>query len=83
MTQFVIFDLNGMTEIDVSAAQILMEIVSRYKDRGLEVYFTRVPNDHKIRQLLEKSGISKLVADNNAIYYNSIEEALRHIDSQA
>ncbi|KAG5356590.1 putative sulfate transporter [Yarrowia sp. C11] len=83
MTQFVIFDLNGMTEIDVSAAQILMEIVSRYKDRGLEVYFTRVPNDHKIRQLLEKSGISKLVADDNAVYYNSIEEALRHIDSQA
>lgn len=60
-TKYVVFDLNGMTFMDSSAAQIMMEIITSYKRRGVKVFLARVPFDNKIRLRLEASGVTKYV----------------------
>lgn len=60
-TKYVVFDLNGMTFMDSSAAQIMAEIITSYKRRGVRVFLARVPFDSKIRSRLEASGVIKYV----------------------
>ncbi|ODQ64788.1 hypothetical protein NADFUDRAFT_52411 [Nadsonia fulvescens var. elongata DSM 6958] len=84
MTQYLIIDLNGMTDIDTSAAQILLEIVSGYKNRGIKIYFTRVPEADRILELFKKSGIEELVrASESRCYFDSIDEVLQLIDEES
>jgi MFS superfamily sulfate permease-like transporter len=54
----IIFDVHGVTGLDGSGTQVLMEIVEGYVDRGVRVFFCRVPNRKSpVYQLFEKSGI--------------------------
>lgn len=57
----VIFDLHGMTHMDSSAAQILKEIISRYNERGVHVFLTRVPLNESVRERLTSSAIVNMV----------------------
>ncbi|KAJ5749642.1 hypothetical protein N7533_006670 [Penicillium manginii] len=52
----IIFDVHGVTSIDGSGTQVLCEIVQSYTDKGVRVFFSRVPNDGVFR-MFERSGI--------------------------
>ncbi|RAO64644.1 uncharacterized protein BHQ10_000656 [Talaromyces amestolkiae] len=54
----VIFDVHGVTSIDASGTQVLLEIVENYVNRGVRVFFCRLPSlNGSVFQLFERSGI--------------------------
>ncbi|QLQ79264.1 hypothetical protein HG537_0B06120 [Torulaspora globosa] len=59
--KYVVFDLHGMTFMDSSAAQIMLEIVIAYKRRCVRIFLARVPLDQAVRSRLEASGITDYV----------------------
>lgn len=61
MTKYIIFDLNGMTEIDSSAVQILREILTNYEDRKIYCFFIRVNKDKYLRDRFDRTGITELL----------------------
>lgn len=63
MNQFILFDLNGMTELDSSAAQILMDILVGYKSRGIHVFFARTTKNKKVRSRLLHIGVVELLLE--------------------
>lgn len=92
-TRYVIIDLHGMTFMDSSAAQILLEIAYSYQRRGVKVFLACVPIDIRIRDRLEKSGVTHLVekticttateeenSNNVSPYFPTIDSALAAID---
>ncbi|KAH3682759.1 hypothetical protein WICPIJ_006273 [Wickerhamomyces pijperi] len=81
MNRNIVFDLNGMTYLDSSAAQILYEVLKGYKDNGNKVYFVRVPTKHGVRERLVQSGITALLTDKNK-FHGGIEEVLAIIDEE-
>jgi MFS superfamily sulfate permease-like transporter len=73
----VVFDVHGVTSLDGAGAQILMEIVKSYRERGVRVFFCRVPGERSsVWRLFEKSGIVEL-CNGKAHFVASVEEALR------
>lgn len=60
-TQYIIFDLHGMTFMDSSAAHILFEIISGYNRRNIDVLLCRVPFNNQIRDRLNDSGVVSLI----------------------
>lgn len=86
----IVFDLNGMTSLDSSAAQILDGITESYRNRHIDVFFCRVFRNEKLLKRLQDSGISSLLTDTEGIrfgipqhhppYYDSILDALKAID---
>lgn len=80
MNQHVLFDMNGLTYFDSSAAQILYEILEGYQQKGIKFYFIRVPTKHGIRDRLTNSGITELSGNH---FYSHIEEVLKIIDRGA
>lgn len=72
----VVFDVHGVTSLDGAGAQILMEIVKSYRERGVRVFFCRVPGERSsVWRLFEKSGIVEL-CNGKAHFVASVEEAL-------
>lgn len=63
MTKYVVFDLNGMTEIDSSACQILSNLLLSYQRRDIFVFFARVNKSPKLRKRLKDSGITDILND--------------------
>lgn len=54
----IIFDIHGVTGLDGSGTQVLAEIVSGYRERDVNVYFTRGPEEGTpIWKLFQSSGI--------------------------
>lgn len=84
LVRHIIIDCRGMTEIDSSAAQILVGIIDNYVRRGIAVMFARVPSDKAIWDRLERSGIVNLVTTQSGMdslaFSDSIQDALDHID---
>ncbi|ORY08793.1 high affinity sulfate transporter 1 [Clohesyomyces aquaticus] len=73
----VIFDVHGVTSLDGAGAQVLMEIVEGYRERGVEVFFCRVPREGtQVWGLLEKSGVVELCGGRGH-FVSGVEEALR------
>lgn len=73
----VIFDVHGVTSLDPAAAQVLLEIVESYVDRGTNVYFCRVPGrGTEVWRLMEVSGIVELVGGERH-FLRSVDQALR------
>jgi high affinity sulfate transporter 1 len=79
MNNHVLFDLNGMSFLDSSAAQIFHEILVGYTKKNINFYLIRVPTKHRVRKTLEASGIYELGGKK---YYSSIEEVMHLIDSR-
>lgn len=75
-TKYVIIDLKGMTYMDSSAAQILLEIVSAYRKRGVRVFLTGVTINAKIRERLERSHVAKLVENTAAVSVTNVDQVL-------
>ncbi|KAJ6781002.1 hypothetical protein PWT90_10473 [Aphanocladium album] len=73
----IIFDIHGVTSIDGSGTQVLEEIVSSYRERGVRVFFSRMPGgkNHPVWRLMVSSGIVDLVGENH--FVRDVEEALR------
>lgn len=95
LTRNMIFDLEGMTQIDSSASQILCEIVKSLTKRKVRVYLARVPRALHVRERLVASGVAGMVENNiplntasmgqpgDSWCFKSIQEALKMCDELA
>jgi len=73
----IIFDVHGVTSIDGAGTQVLAEIVEGYVERGVRVFFCRIPSKRsKVWKLFVTSGIVE-VAGGDRHFVNSVHEALR------
>lgn len=73
----VIFDVHGVTSIDASGTQVLLEIVENYVNRGVRVFFCRLPSlNGSVFQIFERSGIVEKCGGSQH-FVSSVEEALR------
>jgi MFS superfamily sulfate permease-like transporter len=73
----IVFDVHGVTTMDAAGAQVLKDIVSGYIDKGVRVFFCRVPREgSRVYKLCEKSGIVNLVGGPEH-FVSSVEDALR------
>ena len=75
--QNIIFDIHGVTSLDPAAAQVLLEIVKAYIDRGTRVFFSRVPGRKtEVWRLLNVTGIVELCGGERHFLKN-VDEALK------
>ena len=75
--QNIIFDVHGVTGIDGSGTQVLLEIVKSYRDKGVRVFFCRVmKEDHPVFCNFERSGIVELCGGSRH-FVKSVDEALK------
>ncbi|EOD50472.1 putative sulfate transporter protein [Neofusicoccum parvum UCRNP2] len=73
----VIFDVHGVTSLDGAGAQVLLEIVQNYVDRGVRVFFCRVPREgSEVWRLFQQSGIVE-TAGGPRHFVKSVDQALR------
>jgi MFS superfamily sulfate permease-like transporter len=73
----IIFDIHGVTGLDGSGTQVLEEIVSGYRDRGVRVFFSRGPAPGTpIYDLFERSGILEICGGPEH-FVSDVGEALR------
>ncbi|KAL2066307.1 hypothetical protein VTL71DRAFT_2378 [Oculimacula yallundae] len=73
----IIFDIHGVTGLDGSGAQVLEEIVRKYRDQGVRVFFSRGPAEGTpIYELFRSSGIMDL-AGGEEHFVADVGEALR------
>jgi MFS superfamily sulfate permease-like transporter len=78
----IIFDIHGVTSIDGSGTQVLTEIVSDYRARGVRVFFSRGPapgGNSPVWRLMENSGIVEMCGGPSH-FVNDVEEALRRTE---
>lgn len=74
--QNVIFDVHGVTGLDPAAAQVLLEIVQGYRDRGTRIFFCRVPSRRtEVWRLFVVSGIVE-TCGGEGHFVRSVREAL-------
>jgi len=73
----IIFDIHGVTSLDGSGTQVLVEIVEGYRARGVRVFFSRGPaKGSAIWKLFERSGILEAVGGEGH-FVADVDEALR------
>nr|OQO21958.1 hypothetical protein B0A51_12278 [Rachicladosporium sp. CCFEE 5018] len=76
----VIFDIHGVTAMDPAAAQVLVEIVGSYVERGVGVWFCRVPSRRsEVWRLLQVSGVVEVVGGEGH-FVQSVDQALRRVE---
>ncbi|KAH0612518.1 uncharacterized protein H6S33_008898 [Morchella sextelata] len=75
-TRTVVFDVKGVRRMDGSGTQVLTEIVRGYVNRGVAVWFSRVPMEGGVWAMFVKSGIVGVVGGESH-FVGSVEEALR------
>lgn len=63
MTKYMIFDLEGMSDIDSSAAQILKDSLSAYQQRNIRSFFVRVSKNRQLRERLKNTGIAMMLSE--------------------
>ncbi|KAF2456180.1 sulfate transporter family-domain-containing protein [Lineolata rhizophorae] len=72
----VIFDVHGVTSLDGAGAQVLSEIVHAYRERGVRVFFCRVPSERSdVWRLFLASGIVDMCGGRSH-FVQSVPEAL-------
>ncbi len=69
----VIFSMRGVSYMDISGAQVFLELVESLMHQGIPVYICGVSNAVKI--MMERSGVYEAVGKDN--FYWSVEHALR------
>ncbi|CUM63946.1 uncharacterized protein PRCAT00001534001 [Priceomyces carsonii] len=80
MTKYIIFDMDGMVELDSSAAQILLNLLQSYRERHIHSFFVRVPVNKKLRLRLERSGITDLlIKDLNELKYYETNDMIARL----
>lgn len=79
----IIFDVHGVTGLDGSGAQVLAEIVDGYVERGVRVFFCRVPGERsEVWRKFERSGIVDRVGGRGH-FVKSVDEALRMTEGES
>ncbi|KAM3088867.1 hypothetical protein ACMFMG_000490 [Clarireedia jacksonii] len=79
----VIFDVHGVTGLDGSGTQVLEEIVRGYRDRGVRVFFSRVPPEGSpIWELFVASGILD-ICGGRGHFVKDVDQALRLTEMEA
>lgn len=63
MTNYVIFDLNGMSSIDCSAARILIHLLHLYRQRGIRTFFVHVNKNPQLLARLNSTGIHDVLLE--------------------
>lgn len=72
----IIFDVHGVTSLDPAAAQVLLELVTAYRDRGVRVFFCRIPSRRsETWRLMQVSGLVK-VCGGEAHFVKTVQAAL-------
>lgn len=72
----IIFDVHGVTSIDGSGTQVLSEIVKGYVDKGVRIFFCRLPHPKSdVFQKFERSGIVDYCGGSGH-FVPSVDEAL-------
>lgn len=72
MTKYIIFDLEGMSQIDSSAARILVTLLETYERRHIRCFFVHVNKSPRLRARLMATGITDMLFDNlRSINYES------------
>ncbi|KAK0288069.1 hypothetical protein LTR35_003543 [Friedmanniomyces endolithicus] len=78
-----IFDVHGVTSLDPAAAQVLLEIVEGYIQRGTRVFFCRVAGrTTEVWRLLNVTGILELVGGESH-FLRGVNEALRAAETSS
>lgn len=78
--QVVIFDVHGVTTLDPAAAQVLLEILQGYRDRGVRIYFCRLASrQNEVWRLLQVSGIVDTCGGEQR-FVSSVQEALEQAE---
>ncbi|CAD0084332.1 unnamed protein product [Aureobasidium vineae] len=78
----VVFDVHGVTSLDPAAAQVLLEIVTGYRERGTRVFFCRVPSRRsQVWKLMLASGIVE-VCGGESHFTRGVEQALEMADHE-
>lgn len=73
----IIFDIHGVTALDGSGTQVLVEIVDNYIRKGVRVFFCRGPHaESSVYQMFEKSGIIEMCGGGRH-FVSTVDEALR------
>lgn len=73
----IIFDVHGVTSIDGSGTQVLTEIVEEYVNRGVRIFFCRLPQRRsQVYQSFERAGIVELCGGPRN-FVGSVDEALK------
>lgn len=73
----IIFDVHGVTSIDGSGTQVLTEIVEEYVNRGVRIFFCRLPQRRsQVYQSFERAGIVELCGGSRN-FVGSVDEALK------
>ena len=68
----VLLSMRGVSELDISGAQILYDMIAAWKARGIDVMFSGVPEAAK--RMMDRQGITALAGDNS--FYWSAARAL-------
>lgn len=61
MSKYMIFDLEGMTFIDSSAAHLLYQSLQLYQKRNIRTFFVRVSKSKTLRERLRDTGITLIL----------------------
>ncbi|KAK0723601.1 sulfate transporter family-domain-containing protein [Lasiosphaeria miniovina] len=78
----IIFDIHGVTSLDGSGTQVLEEIVRDYRERGVRIFFSRIPApDSDVWRLMERSGIIELAGGMDH-FVDDVHEALKMTEVQ-
>jgi MFS superfamily sulfate permease-like transporter len=72
--RYLVFDVQGLTQIDACATQILTEIVHDYTENGIQIIFCRLPPG--ILESFERSGIVD-ICGGFEYFVEDVEVALR------
>jgi high affinity sulfate transporter 1 len=73
----IIFDVHGVTSIDGSGTQVLTEIVEEYVQRGVRIFFCRLPQKRsQVFQSFERAGIVELCGGTRN-FVGSVDDALK------
>ena len=73
----IIFDVHGVTRLDGAGAQVLFEILQSYKDKGVRIFFCRIPSRRStVWRLFETSGIVE-VCGGSRHFVDSVGQALK------
>jgi MFS superfamily sulfate permease-like transporter len=72
--RYLVFDVQGLTQIDACATQILTEIVHDYTENGVQIIFCRLPRG--ILESFERSGIVDICGGFD-YFVEDVEIALR------
>ncbi|GEQ72691.1 hypothetical protein JCM33374_g6378 [Metschnikowia sp. JCM 33374] len=61
MSKYMIFDLEGMSYIDSSAAHLLYQSLQLYSKRNIKSFVVRVSKSHALRERLKETGITEML----------------------